>query len=178
MNDAPSPFAFTEAAQREFDRLVERYPTRDSVLMPALWLVQDQEGYVPAGAVDYLVERLGVSHARVHELISFYTMFRGEPQAEYVLQVCHNISCHIAGARTLLDHLRERLGIGPGERTADGKFAVEGVECLAACGMGPAMQLGKHFYENLTPEKVDRILEQLRQGVVPRPDTERELEVR
>ena len=144
--------------------------------MPALWLVQDQEGYIPEGAVDFLVARLGVSHARVWELISFYTMFRSEPQAEYVLQVCHNISCHILGARTILDHLRERLGIGVGESTPDGKFAVEGVECLAACGMGPAMQLGKHFYENLTPQKLDSILDSLQRGEIPRPDTDRELE--
>lgn len=178
MSDATTPFAFTDAAQRDFERLLERYPTRESVLMPALWLVQDQEGYIPGNAVEFLVEQLGVSHARVWEIISFYTMFRGEPQAEYTLQVCHNISCHISGARGILDHLRKRLGIGPGERTPDGRFAVEGVECLAACGMGPAMQLGKHFYENLTPEKIDGILESLRKGVVPVPDTERKLETR
>jgi NADH-quinone oxidoreductase subunit E len=79
------------------------------------------------------------------------------------------------GARSILDHLQHRLGIGVGERTPDGKFALEGVECLAACGMGPALQLGKHFYEHLTPEKVDRILESLRNGKVPRADTDREL---
>lgn len=174
--ETSSPFAFSEASARTFKRLVERYPTRESALMPALWLVQDQEGYIPTDAVDFLVAQLGVSHARVWELISFYTMFRAEPQAEYVLQVCHNISCHISGARSILDHLKDRLGIELGERTPDGKFALEGVECLAACGMGPAMQLGKHFYENLTPEKVDRILDSLQQGEVPRPDTDRELE--
>jgi NADH-quinone oxidoreductase subunit E len=168
-------FALTDERMREFERLVERYPTKDSCLMPALWLVQDQEGYITPPAIEWLVEKLGVSHARVWELISFYTMFRGEPQAEYVLQVCHNISCHIMGARGILDHLQKRLGIRIGETTPDGKFALEGAECLAACGMGPAMQLGRHYYENLTPEKVDAILESLKKGVVPRADTDREL---
>ena len=176
MKDATTAFALSDAGMQQFRRLVERYPTKESALMPAMWLIQDQEGHIPPPAIDWLVEQLGVSHSRVWELISFYTMFRAEPQAEYVLQVCHNISCHILGARPLLDHLQERLGIRIGETTPDGKFALEGVECLAACGMGPAMQLGKHFYERLTPEKVDRILESLRQGVVPRADTDRELE--
>jgi NADH-quinone oxidoreductase subunit E len=178
MSTASPSFAFSEASRKQFQRLVERYPTRESALMPALWLVQDQEGYIPEGAVDFLVAELGVSHSRVWELISFYTMFRAEPQATYVLQVCHNISCHIQGARPILDHVRERLGIGPGEKTPDGRFAVEGVECLAACGMGPVLQLGKHFYENLTVEKLDRILDSLAHNEVPRPDTERELEAR
>lgn len=174
---APLPrFAFSEAAQQTFERLVERYPTRESALMPALWLVQDQEGYISPPAVDFLVAQLGVSHARVWELISFYTMFRSKPQAEYVLQVCHNISCHIMGAKTVLEHLRERLGVDLGEQTADGKFAVEGVECLAACGMGPALQIGKHFYENLTRDKLDRILDSLQRGEIPRADTDRQLE--
>ncbi|MCA9750969.1 MAG: NAD(P)H-dependent oxidoreductase subunit E [Gemmatimonadetes bacterium] len=175
MAETRSAFALNDAGMAQFRRLVERYPTKQSALMPALWLIQDQEGHVPPEAVDWLVEQLDVSAARVHELLSFYTMFRAEPQAEYVLQVCHNISCHLSGARPLLEHLKQRLGIGIGETTPDGKFALEGVECLAACGMGPAMQLGKHFYEKLTPARVDEILESLRRGVVPRADTDREL---
>jgi NADH-quinone oxidoreductase subunit E len=176
MSGTRAAFALSDAAMERFRRIVERYPTKESALMPAMWIVQDQEGHIPPAAIDWLVEQLGVSHARVWELISFYTMFRSEPQAEYVLQVCHNISCHILGARGVLDHLQERLGIRIGETTPDGKFALEGVECLAACGMGPAMQLGKHFYEKLTPAKIDTILESLRRGVVPRADTDRELE--
>lgn len=178
MSEVVATFSLSEAGMMRFRRLLERYPTTESALMPAMWLIQDQEGHIPPPAVDWLVEQLGVSHARVWELISFYTMFRGEPQAEYVLQVCHNISCHVMGAPSILEHLQQRLGIRKGEITPDGKFALEGVECLAACGMGPVLQIGKHFYENLTPEKVDRIVESLRQGVVPRADTDRELEER
>ncbi len=173
--DAPA-FSLSPEGRRRIDEIVARYPTRQSALMPSIWVVQEEAGHVPPAAVDWLVERLGVDHARVHELLSFYTMFRDEPQAEHVLQVCHNISCHILGARPIIAHLEKRLGIRLGQTTPDGKFALEGVECLGACGHGPALQVGKHFYERLTPEKVDAILEGLRRGEPPRPDTDRPLE--
>jgi len=170
------PFSLSAERLQDFQRLVDRYPTKQSMLMPALWLIQDQYGYVPGAGIDWLVAQLGVSHARVWELLTFYTMFRSEPQANHVLQVCHNISCHIMGARGIIAHLEKRLGIRPGEKTPDGKFSLECVECLGACGHGPVLQLGKHFYENLTPEKVDGILESLKRGVVPPADTDRKLE--
>jgi len=102
-------------------------------------------------------------------------MFRTEPQAEYTLQICRNISCHVMGARPIIAHLEKRLGIRLGETTPDGKFALEGVECLGACGLGPCLQLGKHLFEHLTPQKTDDLLDSLRKGIVPRADTEREL---
>ncbi len=175
-NEASVAFALSDAGQQEIDRLIERYPTRESAIMPALWIVHDEFGYASPAAVDWLVEKLGVTSARIHEVLSFYTMYRTEPQARYVLQVCHNISCHIMGARNIIAHLEKRLGIRLGEQTPDGNFALEGAECLGACGHGPVMQLGKHLYEYLTPEKVDTILESLRRGEVPRADTDRELE--
>ena len=169
-------FQVPDEVVAKIDALVAQYPTKASALMPSIWAFMDALGHVPEGGVDYLVETLGVTRARVYEVLTFYTMFRTEPQAEYVLQVCHNISCHIMGARNIIAHLEKRLGIRLGERTPDGKFALEGVECLGACGHGPCLQLGKHLYEYLTPEKVDDLLENLRKGVVPRADTDRELE--
>ena len=173
---ADNAFALSAGSRARIDTLVERYPTRASALMPSIWTIQDELGHVPPGGVDYLVERLELTPARVHEVLSFYTMYRTEPQADYVLQVCHNISCHIVGARPLIAHLEKRLGIRLGERTPDGRFALEGVECLGACGHGPCLQLGKHLYEYLTPEKADALLESLRRGEVPPADTDRELE--
>jgi len=155
------------------ETLIERYPTKASALMPSIWVVMDEVGYVSSEAVDFLTEKLAVSRARVYELLTFYTMFRTEPQAEHTLQVCHNISCHILGARPLIAHIEKRLGIRLGEKTPDNGFALEGVECIGACGMGPCMQLGKHLYENLTNERMDEILDSLRKGDVPRADTER-----
>ena len=174
--EAQTGFSLSEGARARIRELRERYPTPDSALMPALWAIMDELGHVPPPAVDWLAAELAVAPARVWELITFYTMYRSEPQAEYVLQVCHNISCHLMGARSIIAHLEKRLGIRLGETTPDGKFALEGAECLGACGHGPVMQLGKHLYEYLTPEKVDAILESLRKGVVPRADTDRELE--
>ncbi len=169
-------FRMPEGAAAEIDAIVAKYPTKASAVMPCLWVFMDSLGHVPPGAVDYLTDKLEITHARVHEVLSFYTMYRTEPQAEYVLQVCHNISCHIMGARNIIAHLEKRLGIRLGERTPDGKFALEGAECLGACGHGPCLQLGKHLYEYLTPEKVDTILDSLRKGEIPRADTDRELE--
>ncbi len=166
----------SEATTARIDELVARYPNPASALMPSIWAIMDELGHVPPAGVDLLTEKLGVTRARVHEVLSFYTMYRTEPQAEYVLQVCHNISCHIMGARGIIAHLEKKLGIRLGESTPDGKFALEGVECLGACGMGPCLQLGKHLYEHLTPAKVDDLLDSLRRGEVPRADTDRELE--
>jgi NADH-quinone oxidoreductase subunit E len=161
---------------QKIQRLIEQYPTRQSALMPSIWAVQDEHGWVSPESVDMLVETLGVTRAKVEELLTFYTMFRTEPPARHCLQVCHNISCNIMGARNLIAHLEKRLGVRLGETTPDGQFALEGVECLGACGHAPVMQLGKHYYEHLTPEKVDDILASLRKGIVPRADTDRELE--
>ena len=166
-------FTLSSGSLARIDALIGRYPTRASALMPCIWVIMDEVGHVPEGGVDLLTEKLGVSRARVYEVLTFYTMFRTEPQAKYTLQVCHNISCHIMGARPLIAHLEKRLGVRLGERTPDNMFQIEGVECLGACGMGPCLQLGKHLYEHLTNEKVDMILDSLRKGVVPRADTDR-----
>ncbi len=170
-------FALSPAGAARVEDLITRYPTKASTLMPCIWVIMDEMGYVSEAGVDFLTDKLDLTRAQVHEVLSFYTMFRTEPQAEYVLQVCHNISCHIMGARPIIAHLEKRLGIRLGQTTPDGKFALEGVECLGACGLGPCLQLGKHLYEHLTPEKTDDLLDSLRKGVVPRADTDRELQV-
>ncbi len=166
-------FTLSKESLAKIDALIEQYPTKASALMPCIWVIMDEVGHVPSAGVDLLTAKLAVSRARVYEVLTFYTMFRTEPQAEHTLQVCHNISCHIMGARPMIAHLEKRLGIRLGETTPDNKFALEGVECLGACGLGPCLQLGKHLYEHLTPEKIDGILESLRKGVVPRADTDR-----
>lgn len=170
------PFQLSSESLASIEAIIGRYPTKASALMPAIWIIQDELGHVPSGGVDLLVAKLGVTPARVYEVLTFYTMYRTEPQAKYVLQVCHNISCHIMGARNIIAHLEKRLAIRLGETTPDNMFALEGAECLGACGHGPCLQLGRHLYEFLTPEKVDTLLENLRKGIVPQADTDRELE--
>ena len=174
--DERSDFSLDPQDMREFEAIVERYPTLRSAIMPTLWLIQDRHGHIPDAAVTWVAEKLELSEAQVREVISFYTMFRDTPQAKYVLQVCQNISCHIMGARSIITHLEKRLGIRVGERTPDGLFAIEGVECLGACGQGPVLQLGRHLYEHLTTEKVDELLESLKQGRPMRADTDRATE--
>ena len=166
-------FTLSPESLAQVEALIAQYPTKASALMPCIWVIMDEVGHVTEDGVTLLTEKLEISRARVHEVLSFYTMFRTEPQADYTLQVCHNISCHIMGARPLIAHLEKRLGIRLGETTPDNMFALEGVECLGACGMGPCLQLGKHLYEHLTNDKVDTILESLRKGVVPIADTDR-----
>ena len=175
-DDTAQEFRLAPEDRERFTRILERYPTRRSAIMPVLWLIQEREGYVSDAAVRWVAAQLELSEAKVREVLSFYFMFRTEPQARYVLQVCHNICCHINGSRQIIAHLEKRLGIRVGERTPDGLFALEGVECLGACGHGPVLQLGKHLYEHLTPEKVDALLESLKRGEPMRPDTDRELE--
>lgn len=175
--DTSAKIELSDAARARIAAIIERYPTRLSALMPSIWVVQDEVGWVPPEAVDYLVATLEVPRAKVHELLTFYTMFRTEPPARHALQVCQNISCHILGARDLIAHLEKRLGVRLGETTPDGVFALEGAECLGACGHGPVIQLGKHFHEEMTPAKADALLEGLRKGAPPRADTDRELEV-
>jgi NADH-quinone oxidoreductase subunit E len=174
--DTATALQLSEATRRRIEDIKSRYPTHQSAIMPCIWAIQEEHRWISPAAVDFLTETLGLTRARVHEVLTFYTMFRTEPPAEYVLEVCHNISCHVLGARPLIAHLEKRLGIRLGETTPDGKFALHGVECLGACGHGPVIQLGKHFYENLTAEKADELLENLRKDVVPRADTDRHLE--
>ncbi len=169
-------FKLSAETSAKIDAIIEQYPTKSSALMPCIWAITDELNHVPAGGVDFLVEKLELTPAKVHEVLSFYTMYRTEPQADNVLQVCHNISCHIMGARGVIAHLEKKLGVRMGENTPDGKFRLEGAECLGACGHGPVLQLGKHLYENLTPEKVDGMLEDFKRGEVPRADTDREVE--
>jgi NADH-quinone oxidoreductase subunit E len=174
--DEQTGFALSPAGEAKVDALIARYPTRASALMPCIWVIMDEIGHVSSAGADFLSEKLGLTRAQVYEVLTFYTMFRTEPQAEYTLQVCHNISCHVMGARSIIAHLEKRLGVRLGETTPDRKFALEGVECLGACGLGPCLQLGKHLYEHLTPAKIDHLLDNLRKGVVPRADTDRELQ--
>ena len=159
---AGSERAFSPEREERFQELLRRYPTRFSAIMPTLWLCQEEWGWLRPGVPEWVAERLDVPVSRIYEIITFYTMYYTEDPGKYNLQVCRNISCHLMGSTTIVEHLKDRLGIRVGETSADGLFRLEEVECLGACGMAPMMQVGKHYYENLTPEKVDALLDQWR----------------
>lgn len=155
-----SAFSFSEEREAKFQTLVERYPTNYSAIMPTLWLCQEEWGWLKPGVPEWVAERLDVPVTRVYQLITFYTMYYTENPGRYNLQVCRNISCHLMGAQKIVKHLSDRLGISPGQTDDEGLFRLEEAECLGACGFGPMMQVGKHYYENLTPEKCDELIEQ------------------
>lgn len=151
---------FTSENQKKFDELLTHYPTKQAALLPVLWLVQDQEGYISGEAMEYVAGLLDVSPAHVYGVVTFYTMYHQKPVGKYHLQVCRTLSCALAGSETILEHLKKKLKIEENQTT--GKFSLCTVECLASCGTGPAMMVNEKYYENLTVEKVDKILGELK----------------
>ncbi len=128
-------------------------------------MAQEQYGYLTPEAIQRVAERLGMSALDVREAASFYSMYRTKPMGRYVLQVCEGLSCHLAeGADTLVDYLKQKLRIKVGETTRDGLFTLQTVQCLASCGTSPAMRVNDTLYENLTLDRVDMILQELRGG--------------
>lgn len=152
---------FTEANEKRFRELVDRYPDKEALLLPALYLVQEQEGYVSAEAFEYLAELVGVSPVRVKETATFYTMYNKVPVGKYHVQLCNNIACMLRGSEELIDHLKKKLEIKIGETTKDGRFTLTAVECLGACGGAPVVQINDDYHENMTLSKLDKILDKL-----------------
>lgn len=137
-------------------------PAKQATLLAALYLAQEQEGYLSEEAVLRVAERLGLNPGQVYSTASFYTLFRTEPVGRYVIQVCRGLSCYLCdGAEKVSDYISDKLGIRPGETSADGRITLETVECLASCGTAPALRVNDQLYENLTPAAIDLILERL-----------------
>ncbi len=161
MADAKRP-QFTAKQLEEVRRLQSLYPDKRGALLPVLHLAQDTFGYVSLEVEEYVAGLFGLTPAHVHEVVTFYTMFFQQPKGRHVVAVCHNLSCHLLGAKTIIDHLTERLGIEVGETTADGRVTLLSVECLCACEQAPMMQVDDRYEGNLTADKVDQILRSLR----------------
>lgn len=161
------PFKLSEEFRARAEKICARYPRRDAALIPLLLELQKEAGYVPEEGLDALAGFLELPYSRVKGVATFYTMFNREPVGKYHLQVCRNISCHMAGAEGLLARLRARLGIAEGETTRDGLFTLSTVECLGACGAAPVMQVNERYFENLDEAKLDVLLEELKHGRMP-----------
>jgi len=147
----------------EFERLKARLPPDHdaTLLVPCLRRIQQERGYIDDGDIDGLVEYLGVPRIQIEEVLSFYSMLRRKPIGRWHLQVCHNVSCSMRGAERLLDHLTGRLGIRPGETTADGRFTLSTVECLGSCGTAPVVMVNEAYHETLDAAEMDALLERL-----------------
>lgn len=132
-------------------------------LLAALYLAQEQYGWLSPEAIERVASRLELSPGQVYTTASFYTMFKLAPRGKYLVQVCEGLSCYLAGgAEPILEHIARRLDIQPGETTPDGRFTLEVVQCLAACGTAPALRINDELYENMTFESIDELLERLR----------------
>jgi NADH-quinone oxidoreductase subunit E len=156
--------SFDSALEAKIAEALTHYPTRRAALLPVLWLCQERYGWISPGVMRAVADRLGETPAYVEGVVTFYTMYYTRPPARYVLQVCETLSCEICGGRELVHHLEEKLGIGPGEKTSDGTFQLIGVQCLGACGTAPVVQVNDDYYENLTIEKLDALLDELKGG--------------
>jgi NADH-quinone oxidoreductase subunit E len=149
---------FSAALTDRIAALAGRYPMKQAALLPVLRLVQDEMGHITPGDERLVAALLEIPVMKVHEALTFYTMFRRAPLGRYHLQVCTNVSCSLAGADKLVDHLQARLGIKLGETTHDGKYTLTGVECLGACEQGPCMMVNFEYHGNLDFAKLDDLI--------------------
>ena len=154
--------ALTAATRTEIERQRDRYPRARSAVLPSLWAVQHQLGQLTPEGMEEVAGILGLTPSEVEAVASFYSMYFDHPVGRHHVLVCVNVSCALRGADEIVSHLQTRLGCPSGATSADGEFTWEQtVECLGACGGAPAMQVDHHFQENLTPERVDAILDRL-----------------
>ncbi len=152
---------FSDAARAELENVLKAYPRKEGAILPALYIAQREFGLIDLEAMELVANVTESSPAKVYGVATFYTMFNKRPVGKYLVQVCTNISCALRGADQVFDYISGKLGIKEGETTADNRFTLMKVECLGACGNAPMMQINDEYYEDLTGEKVDKILDSL-----------------
>ena len=153
---------FSPETLKKFEETVRRYPKKEAAMLPVLYLAQQEFGYLGPEAIDYVAKLMDQSPARVHGVVSFYTMLNMKPIGRHHIQVCRTLSCALGGAEKITDFIRKKLAVDLGQTTADGRFTLSEVECLASCGTAPMMQINDDYYENLNEEKVTKILGSLK----------------
>jgi NADH-quinone oxidoreductase subunit E len=164
LEDEGPAFEYTPENRARFDAVIERYPRdrRRSAVLPALYLVQQQQGYITANGIRHVAELLEMTRADVEDVVSYYSMFYTRPVGRFVLSVCRTLSCAINGAGRVTDALCGELGVKPGQTDPTGTFTVLEVECLGACDRAPVVMVNDAWQENQTPESVGRLLNDLR----------------
>jgi len=150
---------FSDEFETRFSEMVGHYPTKRSVLVPTLLYAQDEVGFLSDEVIQEIAGRLELTVLDVRNVISYYSLLTTKPRGKYNVQVCTNIACMLRGGEELFTHCKKRLGIGHKGTTPDGMFTLEEVECIGACSWAPAVQVNYDFHENLTPEKMDKVLE-------------------
>lgn len=152
---------FSPETQALFTSTIAKYPHKQAAMLPCLWIVQNERGHISLEAMEHIASLLEVNVSAVYSAVGFYSMYQTKPVGKHHIQVCRTLSCELAGAQEIIAYLQQKLKIGLGETTPDGLFTLNAVECLASCGTGPMCQINKAFYENLTPEAVDELLNRL-----------------
>jgi NADH-quinone oxidoreductase subunit E len=156
---------FSEEKLKKVQEIIERYPEgkQKSALLPLLHLAQEENGgWLSVEAMDHVAGLLQLKPIEVYEVATFYSMYNLKPVGKYLFEVCQTGPCMLKGSDDIISYIKKKLDIGVGETTSDGMFTLKTVECLGACGYAPMMQMGKHYKEHLTPEKVDQIIEECR----------------
>lgn len=156
-------YQFSQESEKRFAKLLTMFPDKRSVILPGLYLIQRDKGFVDTQSMEYLAEKIGdpIAVRDVYGVASFYTLYNKKPVGKYHIQICANISCFVMGSDEITKHACKKLGIEKGETTPDKKFTVDEVQCLGACGYGPMAQINDKYHEFLTLEKLDQILDSL-----------------
>jgi len=155
------PYCLSQAVIDKVDKEAAKYPSRRAAVKSALRYCQEEVGWVSNGVVTAVATHLGLEPIEVYEVATFYDMFYTEPGGRHRIRVCTNVSCMLRGAETIVNHLKEKLGIKVGETSPDGRITLLEAECLAACGGAPMLVCGNQYFENLTTDKLDSLLDQL-----------------
>ena len=154
---------FSDQFESRFAEMLRHYPIKRSVLVPTLLYAQDEVGHLSDEVITEIAGRVDLTELEVRNVISYYSMLTTKPRGKYNVQVCTNIACLLRGGEEILDHCKGKLGIGHKGTTADGMFSLEEVECIGACSWAPAAQVNYDFHENLTPEKMDKVLDEYKE---------------
>jgi NADH-quinone oxidoreductase subunit E len=156
---------FSDERQAKVNEIIARYPEgkQKSALLPVLHIAQEENGgWLSVEAMDHVAGLLQIKPIEVYEVATFYSMYNLKPVGRHMLEVCHTGPCMLNGSDQIIQYIKEKLGINPGETTADGLFTLKTVECLGACGYAPMMQMGKYYKEHLTKEKIDMLIDECR----------------
>jgi NADH-quinone oxidoreductase E subunit len=153
---------FTEENLQKVDELKSKYPTAKALTLPVLWIAQEQFGWISNDVMKYISDLIQIPYSHVYSVATFYAMYNKKPVGKFHLKVCTNISCQLLGAEKLVDHLCKKLNVKQCDITSDGKFSVSEVECLGSCGTAPTMQVNDDYFENLTSEKIDSLIDKLK----------------
>ena len=169
MDQEVKSVVFSDKVLKEVQEILKRYPDKRSALLPVLNIAQREFGWISEPAMVYIAGLLELTPPKVFEVVTFYTLLNQKPVGKYLVQVCRTLPCSLVGSGEVVSYLKQNLRIQVGETTPDGLFTLRTVECLASCGTAPMMQINDAYYENLTREKMDRIIEGLKNGQEPVP---------